>query len=230
MGEKKTARCAFCCWVNSHPRRGTSYFQNTSANFLEKYFRRKPKETKYFRRKPKETKKLMADGLDAVLRLVQCSLGLDPLGERTSKVLAFTVVRGMLASACYLGVSVALTSSVALCVWVFCFFQCNICLHFFHLSADEVFPVDRGLVKSILSFPGTESWAWLQHSTVLWQKVSQTTCLIPLFYSFTPLFALSGWYSGLIWLLIWYYSRADSGRVPFCLQTKGLGPFHESSA
>lgn len=94
VGEKKPARCAFCCWVNSHPRRGTSYFQNTSANFLEKYFRRKPKETKYFRRKPKETKKLMADGLDAVLRLVQCSLGLDPLGERTSKVLAFTVVRG----------------------------------------------------------------------------------------------------------------------------------------
>lgn len=53
------------------------------------------------------------------------------------------------------------------------------------------------------------------------------------FRSFTPLllsFAFSGWYSGPIWLLISHYSWADSGCVPFRLQTKGLGPFHESSA
>lgn len=144
---KKTARCAFCCWVNSHPGRGTSYFKKNSANFLEKYFRRN---------KPKETKKLMVDGLDAVLRLLQCSLGLDPLGQRTSKVLAFTVVRGNVRER-MLPRCILHSQAVLLSVFECFFFRCNICLHFFQLSADEVFPVDHGLVKPILSFPGTES-------------------------------------------------------------------------
>lgn len=113
----------------------------------------------------------------------------------------------MLESACYLGVSVALTSSVAQCVWVFSFFQCNICLHFFHLSADEVFPVDRGLVKSILSFPGTESWAWLQHSTVLWQRLAKPPAW---FHSFTPLLLCSPSLDDILaWFDCWFDTTVE---------------------
>lgn len=133
-GKKKTARCAFCCWVKSHPRRGTSYFQDTSANFLEKYFRRKPKETK----------KLMADGLDAVLRLVQCSLGLDPLGERTSKVPAFTVVRG--------NVRERMLPRCICCTHKQC---CSVCLSVLFFSVQHLpsfFPLECRW-----SFP---SWSW----------------------------------------------------------------------
>ena len=56
------------------------------------------------------------DGRDAVvLRLWHCSLGLHPLGRRTSEVPAFTVVLNhpILESECYLGVLVTLTGSVA---------------------------------------------------------------------------------------------------------------------